>query len=270
MLLRFIFSFTSFAALLCPSVIAHDVWLQTNTAVVRTGEWLHVDLRLGNHGNGHRDFKLAGRVSLDWVSVEHITPDGSKTDIRERMFATASAEKEGYWSAIVVPSRPGVHCIAESLDRVMQHGKSVRGIRTAKTYFLTADSLDAPRVAPHRHDQPLGMPFELVLKTCPFKQTKVGRPVEVQVLHHGQPISDVVVSMIPAGEQLVTDFDPRYERRSDDQGIVRFVPDSGNLYLIVAHHTAENEKSEDYEHTSYASTITLHVPNTAYLGDATR
>lgn len=44
---------------------AHDTWVETNTSVVRTGDVVHVDLKLGNHGNEHRDFKLASKISLD-------------------------------------------------------------------------------------------------------------------------------------------------------------------------------------------------------------
>jgi uncharacterized GH25 family protein len=244
-------------------VFAHDAWLQTNLPIVRTGEVVQLDLRLGNHGNQHRDFKLAGRINLDWVQVDHIAPDGTKTDIRNQMFATAAAEKEGYWTVPLVAAQPGVHCVVEQLDRVMQHGKSVRGIRTAKTYFLATDSLDAPEIVKHSHDQPLGLPFELVMQTCPISETAVGKPITVQVLHQGKPISDVVVSFIPQGIELAGDFDSDYEFRTDSEGLATFVPQSANLYLIVAHHTANDERSEDYEFTSYASTVTLHVPNRA-------
>ncbi|EMI45549.1 ABC-type Co2+ transport system periplasmic component-like protein [Rhodopirellula sp. SWK7] len=240
---------------------AHDVWLQTQSPVIRTGEIAHVDLRLGNHGNHHRDFKLAGRIDLDWVSVDHFKPDGTSSDLRDVMFTTASAEKEGYWTTPIVVDQPGMHCVVEQLDRVMQHGKSVRGIRTAKTYFLVADSLDSPVVDRHVHNRPLDLPFELVLQTCPITETTAGQPITAQVLHHGKPISDVVVSFIPEGIELTGEFDPEYEFRTDENGMVSFTPKSANLYLIVAHHTATDERSDEYEFTSYASTITLHVPN---------
>ena len=42
---------------------AHDTWVQTNTNVVRAGDAAHIDLMLGNHGNDHRDFKIAGKKS---------------------------------------------------------------------------------------------------------------------------------------------------------------------------------------------------------------
>ncbi len=247
---------------------AHDVWLQTNTPIVRTGENVYVDLRLGNHGNHHRDFKLAGRITLDWVSVEHITPDGNKTDIKGRMFATASAEKEGYWTTPLAVSKPGVHCVAESLDRVMNHGKSIRSIRTAKTYFLVSDSLDAPTLDRHVHQKPLGLPLELVLQTCPFSEAVAGSPITVQVLHQGKPLADAVVAFIPEGVELSGEFDPEYEFRSDSDGRVSFVPKTGNRHLIVAHYTAEDERSDEYEFTSYASTITIDVPNSRRIANS--
>lgn len=244
----------------CPIAAAHDAWLQTNTPLVRTGEVVHVDLRLGNHGNHHRDFKLAGRLNLDWVSVNHVHPDGIRTDIKETMFTTASAEKEGYWTTPLIASEPGMNGIVQTLDRVMQHGKSVRSIRTAKTFFLVADSLDHPSLANPIHATPLGLPFELVMQTCPLSEVVVGRPITVQALHQGQPIADVAISFIPEGTELAGEFDPEFEFRTDAEGKATFVPKTANRYLIAAHHTANDERGDDYEYTSYASTITLHVP----------
>ena len=58
---------------------AHDLWLQTNTTVVRTGDVVHIDCMLGNHGNDHRDFKLAGKPGIETIkNLEVILPDGVK------------------------------------------------------------------------------------------------------------------------------------------------------------------------------------------------
>ena len=43
---------------------AHDTWVEVNSAEVRLGQVVHVDLKLGNHGNNHRDFKLASKITL--------------------------------------------------------------------------------------------------------------------------------------------------------------------------------------------------------------
>ncbi|WP_147868594.1 DUF4198 domain-containing protein [Stieleria maiorica] len=259
-------TFPRFLAPLCLLIVpclgsAHDVWLQTDSPIVRTGENVQVDLRLGNHGNHHRDFKLAGRVTVDWVSLDHRAPDGTRNDLRKQLFATASAEKEGYWTTPIAVSQPGVHCVVQSLQRVMNHGRPVRSVRTAKTYFLVADSLDSASVDQPIHSQPDGLPFELVLQSCPISETVVGRPITVVVLHHGKPLPDVVVSFIPEGQELSGEFDPEYEVRADDRGEANFVPDVGRRYLIVAHHKAEDERTDEYDYTSYASTITVHVAN---------
>ena len=70
------------AALIPLPARAHDTWLQVSAQAVRPDDVVHVDLFLGNHGNDHRDFKIAGKVgSLDGVQLEVIGPDGRKTEI---------------------------------------------------------------------------------------------------------------------------------------------------------------------------------------------
>lgn len=45
--------FVGFSLSLGSAGNAHDLWLQTNTPSVRTGEVVHAQLCLGNHGNHH-------------------------------------------------------------------------------------------------------------------------------------------------------------------------------------------------------------------------
>ena len=54
------------------AAMGHDTWVQTNTNLVRTGDAVHIDLMLGNHGNEHRDFKLAGKLALEGATLEVI------------------------------------------------------------------------------------------------------------------------------------------------------------------------------------------------------
>jgi len=51
--------------MLARTALAHDTWVQTNTNLIRSGDAVHVDLMLGNHGNDHRDFKLASKTGLE-------------------------------------------------------------------------------------------------------------------------------------------------------------------------------------------------------------
>ena len=57
------------AVLAAGSASAHDPWVQTNTNLVRTGDAVHIDLMLGNHGNDHRDFKLASKFSPEMARI---------------------------------------------------------------------------------------------------------------------------------------------------------------------------------------------------------
>jgi hypothetical protein len=63
------------------SAHAHDTWVQASSRLVRPDDVVHIDLFLGNHGNEHRDFKIAGKLgSLEGVQVGVIGPDGRTTD----------------------------------------------------------------------------------------------------------------------------------------------------------------------------------------------
>lgn len=65
--------------LLPAGAFAHDTWVQTNTPIVRTGDAVHLDLLLGNHGNDHRDFKIAGKLAAESVGTfEVVAPDGKR------------------------------------------------------------------------------------------------------------------------------------------------------------------------------------------------
>lgn len=240
--------------------LAHDTWVETNTPLIRTGDVVHLDLKLGNHGNNHRDFKLSGRVNLDWVAWDLVTPSGKRMPLRSNAGATAAAEKEGYWTTPFLAQEEGVHTVVQTLDRVMMHGKSVRGIRTAKTIFVSSKSLDKPNCSTAAAQRALDLPFELVLETCPLQGVGAERPMKVRLLKGGKPLAGAVVSFVPRGAKLADDFDAEFERKTDSDGRVVFTPKTGNVYLVVAHHTADDEKAAEYEYTSYATTLTVHVP----------
>ena len=71
----------------CGFALAHDTWVQPNTNLIRTGDAIHIDLMLGNHGNEHRDFKLASKLSADQIqSFDVFAPDGKKYDLNTSIF----------------------------------------------------------------------------------------------------------------------------------------------------------------------------------------
>jgi uncharacterized GH25 family protein len=240
------------------SVSAHDTWLEVSSRHVRTDDVVHVGLFLGNHGNEHRDFKIASKLgSLDGVRVDVIGPDGRRTDLVPGMVDLGYAPKEGFWSARFVPAVDGLHCVAH-LRQGVRHG--AMGFKGGKAYFLASESLDKPAAAPEKLPGPLGHPLELVLESHPVLGCGPGKPVRVQLLFKGAALADHVVSFIPRGSVLQEGFDPAHERRTDAEGRASYTPKEGTVVLVVAHHERADERGEDFEKTSYAATLVLDVP----------
>src|SRR5262245_54938436 len=121
---------------------AHDTWVQTNTNLIRTGDAVHVDLMLGNHGNDHRDFKLASKLDLDKATLTVTGPDGKSTDLIPKLADLGYAPKEGFHSAKFAAAKPGLYVITHTQDRMVNNGKPTRSIRSAKALFLASPSLD--------------------------------------------------------------------------------------------------------------------------------
>lgn len=241
-------------------LLAHDTWVQTNTNLIRTGDAVHIDLMLGNHGNEHRDFKLASKFAPEMIqSFEVHSPDGKKYDLKSELTDLGYAPKEGYLSAKFSPAKPGLYVAAQTSDKVVNHGKPTRSYRSAKTFFLVSDSLD--KVSPDKgaFGKTLGHAIELVPETSPVMPMGPGTPIKLKLLFQGKPISGIKVSFIPRGVTLKEGMDAEYERVSDKDGRVSFTPKTGNYYLVAAR-VPKDEKGEGYESTVYTATLTVFVP----------
>ena len=237
---------------------AHDTWAQVSPRAVHTDDVVHVDLFLGNHGNDHRDFKIAGKLgSLEGVQVGVIGPDGRKTDLAADMVDLGYAPKEGFWSARFVPAAAGLHCVAHYREGV-RHG--ALGFKGGKAYFLASESLDRPAAPDGKLPEPVGHPLELVLESHPVVGCGPGKPIRLRLLFKGRPLADQVVSFIPRGATLAEGFDAEHERKTDAEGRCSYTPKEGNLVLVVTHLVKPEEKGEGYDKASYAATLVLDVP----------
>lgn len=238
---------------------AHDAWLQTNTNLVRTGDLVHVDLLLGNHGNDHRDFKTAGKVDLDGATWEIISPSGKRLDLKERLINTGYAPQEGCWSTRFEPEEAGLYVVGHQSDKVMTYGP-VRSVKGAKTCFVVSPTLD--KVAPSNpgFDRRLGHALELVPTVNPVTPMGPGLPLRVQLLYQGKPLPGARISFVPRGEVLAEGLDSQYERTTGEQGEASFTPTFGNYYLIVAHHDEPAESGPGYDKTKYSATLCVYVP----------
>jgi uncharacterized GH25 family protein len=240
------------------SALAHDTWVEASQRLVQVGDVVHADLFLGNHGNDHRDFKVAGKIaSLEGATLEIIGPDSRRTDLAADVIDTGYAPKEGFWSARFVPAAAGLHCVAHTRTGV--HGRKL-GIKSGKTYFVAAEALETPPAGGHAHGEPLGHPLELVPLTHPALGNGPGKNITVRLLLRGRPLADHRVSFIPRGTVLAEGFDTEYERRTDADGCCSFEPREGNLILVVAHLEAPEEQGPDFDRTVYSATLVLDVP----------
>lgn len=244
---------------LAATLSAHDTWVQTNTNVVRVGDNVHIDLMLGNHGNDHRDFKLAGKIDLEGCTLTIVAPDGKRYDVKDRLTDTGYTPKEGYWTVPFAAAKPGLYLAAHTLDKVVSYAPT-RSIKSAKAFFLVSKSLDNVSRDNSGFDKPLGHALELVPETNPVTPMGPGTPIKVKLLYKGKPMADARVSFIPRGATLSEGFDPRYERKTDKDGRASFTPAEGNYYLVVAHHLEPKESGEKYQSTKYSATLTVLVP----------
>jgi uncharacterized GH25 family protein len=245
--------------LLAATASAHDTWVQANTNVVRVGDNVHIDLMLGNHGNDHRDFKLASKIDLEGCTLTVFSPDGKRYDVKDRLVDVGYAPKEGYWTARFAGARPGLYLVAHTSDKVVSYAPE-RSIKGAKTFFIVSKSLDNVSRDNPGYDKVLGHPLELVPEASPVTPMGPGTPIKVRLLYKGKPLSGACVSFIPRGTTLTEGFDERFERKTDREGRASFTPAEGNYYLVVAHHWEPEESGKGYRSTKYSATLTVLVP----------
>jgi len=253
--------FLALCLVLVKSAFAHDTWVQTNTNVIRTGDAVHVDLLLGNHGNNHRDYKLASKTTLDGCTLKVHDPANRSYDLLEQLADTGYTPKEGFWTAKFAATSPGLYLVEHRFDKVVNHGKPVRSIKSGKAFFVVSRSLDRVPRENAGFDRVLGHALELVPTANPVTPMGPGQPMAVRVLLKGKPLPQATVSFIPRGEALTEGFDDRFERKTDADGQASFTPSAGNYYLVVVHHRADDETGVGYEGTQYSATLNVLVPD---------
>jgi uncharacterized GH25 family protein len=245
--------FCLFSSVLC----AHDTWVQPNSTLIRTSDAAYVDLMLGNHGNGHRDFKLASKIDLTKCTLTVLEPTGATQDLKPLTCDMGHGMRDGFWQARFVTKQPGLHRVVHTVDTLHL---TTRALKSAKTFFLVADKLDEPVPPQPKIDAALGHPLEFIVESDVLTNLQPGQPLKVQLLLHGKPLADTVVSFIPRGGQLAEGFDSKYERKTDAEGRSSYTPDAGGYLLVVAHHRDADAKGEGFDQTSYTATVTVIVP----------
>lgn len=253
-----------FAVLLAATApaLAHDTWVETNTNVYRVGDVAHIDLKLGNHGNEGRDFKLAAIAPLESTNIEVVAPDGKKFDIKPSLASTAMAPKEGYWEGDFTNNAPGLYCVHQTFDAVMSYAPE-RAIKSAKTYFLASKSLDNVPIGAPGYNRIMGDALEIVPQNNPVAPMDTGDELKLRLMFKGKPLANTRISFIPRDAELTPGFDPRYEALTDKNGDATFAPKEAETYLAVAHvetKEAGEQNGKKYDFTQYGATLTVYVP----------
>lgn len=243
---------------------AHDTWVQTNTNLIRVGDAVHIDLMLGNHGNNHRDFKIASKLDLASATLTVVAPDGKRYDLKDRLMDTGYTPKEGYWTTPFVADRAGLYLVGHTYDAVVSYAPE-RSVKSAKTFFVASTSLDKPSANNPGFDKPLGHPLEIIPLVNPVTPMGPGTILKARLLYKGKPLAGEKITFLPRGATPKEGAeDNRYERMTDARGEVSFEMKEANHYLIVAHREAKDEGGvlggKPYQYTLYGATLTVYVP----------
>ena len=237
-------------AVLAATAAAHDTWVQTNTNLIRTGDAVHIDLMLGNHGNDHRDFKLASKLAPEQIQ----SFDGDRPG-RQEVRPEAR------------PGRPGLRTEGRLLLGQVRpgEGRGCTSPRRLRTRSSTTASRSARSAAPRRtswpasrstrsskdwpgFDKPLGHGSNWCPKPTRSLPMGPGMPIKVKLLFDGQAAGRREGQLHPARR----DAGGRHRRRiraNHRQGRpAEFTPKTGNYYLVVAHHKTEREEREVRAH----------------------
>lgn len=245
-------------ALLPLAASAHDIWIEPSGNLVRSGDWLSLSLMLGNHGNHHRDFRLASKVSAGDQNLSVYGPKGLKLDLTPSLIDNGYTPQEGFWSARFQPDAPGLYMAVSTFDKVMSYAP-VRDVKCAKTFFVVSPSLDQVPESNPGFDRVLGQPLEIVPLANPVTPFGAGSVLRVKVLYKGKPLAGTKVSFIPKGSELKGDLDPRYEKNTDASGVAELTLKEANSYLIAAHFTDPTAKGKGYESIGYSATLCVLV-----------
>lgn len=237
----------------------HDTWVETNTPVIHVNDAIYIDLCLGNHGNQHRDFKLAGKIDLKDCTLEVISPKGVKTDLLPGVIDMGLSPKEGYWKAKYVAADSGLFVVSHTCEKIVNHGQPLRTVKSGKAYFGVGRSGNE---LPQQGDysKPLGHALEIVPLSDPIVGCGPGKEMAIQVLLKGKPLPNARVTFVPRREKLREGFDDRFERRTNDEGKASFTPMGGDQILIVTRANNGEAKGDGYEGTNYSATLTISVP----------
>jgi hypothetical protein len=71
-----------------------------------------------------------------------VLPDGTRRNLSAELADLGMAPKEGYLATRFVTGKAGVHLVAHTADRIVNHGTPIRSLRNAKCAFVASNLLE--------------------------------------------------------------------------------------------------------------------------------
>lgn len=241
--------------LVVPTASAHDIWVEPYSNVVRLGESVVVQFKLGNCNEGKPDGKISGQLPRELIQAAACLPTEKIQDLALRL-VKSSQDDGGCWMTRFKASEIGCNWIIQRFDENVVHGgQKVRGRMFAKAPLVVSDSLETIVIG----DLPMSFsqPFELVLESSLLPAVDSKEPIKLRVLKNEKPLANAKVSFTfllddSKEPQLTTVV-------SDSEGAVSWIPNQIGPLLIACAQLDESEKGPDFDATYYSSTVFLNV-----------
>jgi len=261
--------FLAIALLYPQKAIGHDGWIELSPAIVEKGQPVIIALMLGNHSNGHKSYRLAGKWEPKYTSLVVIDPQGKETDLTTRLVDMGEDEEKigpkgpkGFHVALFTAKEQGSYLVIARQERLLQfgNGPKFRNVQIARAVFT---ALPVPTIAEAKKTTGFDRKaskenfLEIVPVTNPAGVIE-GSPITLEVRYKGKPAPGRVVSIIRRidGPVSAKDF------TSDGQGRVSFSVGPADSYLARVNFDEESERAEgQYDKSSYEATYVFQVFN---------
>lgn len=247
---------------LCPSLFAHDFWIEPSTFRPAPHTVVALHLRVGEDFHGEvvrrrsahiRSFLVTGpRGVQEALGVEGTDPAGYASITDPGLYTTGYRSTRTF---VEIEAEEFEHYLAEEgLERISRL-RAQRGERrqTGKeTYSRCARSLIWVDGADGEgRDAGFDCPLELRAEKNPYL-LRSGAELPIRLLFRGEPVAEVLVTAIPKDAPGL-----RISARTDAEGRVRFRLSRPGIWLVKAVHMVPGPRDEGADWESFWASLTF-------------
>lgn len=238
---------------------AHDLWIEPSSNLVRLGESVTLQLKLGNCEHGKATGKTSGMLPRESVHLAAHLPGDKLVNISNYISSTTlEGNPGGCWTTRYRNNELGCTWLLQSMEETVIHGgKSVRGHLFAKAPVLAATSLDDVVVGELR--MRFDLPLEIVLVTTPLPSMASREAIKVIVMRDSKPLKNVHVAFTQPTRQTEREEDKTQYVSTNSDGIAEWFPVESGVVLISYQQIEESEHNSPEPANYFSSTLTLNV-----------